>query len=136
MIVVDASALTNAVIDDDVIGDRCRAELDRDPHWTAPAHLIVEVFSSIRGRFLGNKLSEQRALDALDAIASATIDVIDTGPLLARMWELRRNLSGYDAAYVAAAEIHGGTLITSDRRLARAPGIRCEVRLAVPEDSG
>jgi len=52
-----------------------------------------------------------------------------TALLLGRMWELRDNLFGYDTAYVAAAEHLGVPLVTSDKRLAAAPGIRCEVRI-------
>lgn len=47
--------------------------------------------------------------------------------LLGRMWERRDNMSGYDAASVAAAEHLGVPLVTSDKRLASAPGLRCEV---------
>ena len=47
--------------------------------------------------------------------------------MLDRMWQLRDNLTGYDAAYVAAAELLGVTLVTGDRRLAAAPGLRCPV---------
>lgn len=45
------------------------------------------------------------------------------------MWELRENVSAYDASYVALAEAMDAALITSDRRLASAPGLRCEVEL-------
>jgi len=48
-------------------------------------------------------------------------------PLLARVWELRDNLSAYDASYVALAESLGTVLVTADGRLKRAVGIRCEV---------
>jgi predicted nucleic acid-binding protein len=48
-------------------------------------------------------------------------------PLLHRCWELRHNLTTYDAAYVALAELLDAALLTADRRLARASGIRCEV---------
>jgi predicted nucleic acid-binding protein len=50
--------------------------------------------------------------------------------MAARAWELRKNLSVYDAAYVALAERTGMTLVTLDKRLARAPGVNC--RVAVP----
>ncbi len=49
--------------------------------------------------------------------------------LLARCWELRQNLTVYDAAYVVLAKILGVTLLTGDRRLARSPGVRCRVEV-------
>jgi predicted nucleic acid-binding protein len=49
------------------------------------------------------------------------------GMLAARAWDLRHNLTVYDASYVALAELLGATLITLDRGIARAPGLRCEV---------
>ena len=50
-------------------------------------------------------------------------------PLLSRCWELRANLTCYDAAYVALAELLGVTLVTADGRLARAKGLACRVEL-------
>ncbi len=47
------------------------------------------------------------------------------------MWELRHNLTGYDAAYVAVAETYGCALVTADERLTHAPDLRCEIRLAL-----
>jgi predicted nucleic acid-binding protein len=57
------------------------------------------------------------------------VEVVPTLLLLDRMWELRHNFSGYDAGYVAAAEYVGVPLVTSDRRLAAAPSLQCEVRV-------
>lgn len=132
MIVVDASVLTNAFTDDGRIGAHARTELARDAHWAAPEHLVVEVFSAVRGRWLGRKISEKRAGDALAAMVTSTIDLVAAAPLLERMWELRSNVSGYDAAYVAVAETFGCALVTADARLARVPDLSCEVRLALP----
>lgn len=132
MIVVDASALTNALTDDGPVGQTGRAELARDAHWVAPEHLVVETFSAIRGQYLGSKISGQRALDALDTLVASSIELLGTTALLPRMWQLRGNVTGYDAAYVAAAETHGCPLVTADARLARAGDLRCEVRLALP----
>ncbi len=131
MIVIDASVLANALLDDGQLGERARAELAREPHWAAPEHVSVEVFSAIRGRYLGRKVSERRAADAVEALAEASIDLVATMPLFGRMWELRTNLTGYDAAYVAVAETYGCALVTADERLAHAPGPRCEVRSAL-----
>jgi predicted nucleic acid-binding protein len=49
---------------------------------------------------------------------------------LPRVWELRANLTAYDAAYVALAEALGAPLLTRDRRLARAAGHGARVELA------
>lgn len=131
MIVIDASVLANALTDDAVLGTTARAELEVDPHWAAPEHLVVETFAAIRGRYLGSKIRGQRAVDALETLAQLAIDLLKVQPLLARMWELRDNVSGYDAAYVAAAEANRCPLVTADERLLRADGPRCEVRVAV-----
>lgn len=131
MIIVDASVVTNALTDDGDVGVRARIELANDPHWAAPEHLVIEVFSAIRGRWLGRKISERRALEALAAVTVATIDVVDTTALLPRMWELGANMTGYDAAYIAAAEAQDCPLVTADQRLAGAPGIGCDVVLAM-----
>lgn len=131
MIVVDASVLTNALTDDGALGARARQELTADPHWVAPEHLFVEVFSAVRGRWLGRRISEARAVDALAAMSSATVDVISTNSLLDRMWELRANVTGYDAAYLAVAERLACPLVTADQRLAGVPGTGCAVVLAI-----
>ncbi len=136
MIIVDASVLTNALTDDGPVGTRARNELARDEHWAGPEHLIVEVFSAVRGRWLGQKILEKRAEDALTGLRSVAIDLVAVAPLLKRMWELRSNVSGYDAAYLAAAETFGCALVTADARLTRVPDLRCEVRLALPPSNG
>lgn len=130
MIVVDASVLVNACTDDGPVGQAARVELSRDVHWAAPEHLVVEAFSAIRGRCLGGKITEDRASDALRAVSVTAIDLARTVPLLPRMWQLRANISGYDAAYVAAAESYGCPLVTADARLGGVPGLRCDVRIA------
>ncbi len=132
MIIIDASVLANAFTDDGPVGQRSRAELARDAHWAAPEHLVVETFSAVRGRHLGSKISRRRAQDALDALASSTIELLSTTFLLPRMWQLRENLTGYDAAYVAAAEAYDCPLLTADARLTRVGDLRCEIRLVVP----
>ncbi|WP_088959634.1 type II toxin-antitoxin system VapC family toxin [Micromonospora purpureochromogenes] len=129
VIVVDASVLADALVDDGPVGDAARSELTGDPHWAAPAHLLVEVMSVIRGKVLGGKLGLPRAQEAVDTLPSLVIDEIQTPVLLDRMWQLRGNVSAYDAAYVAAAELLACPLVTGDGRLAKASGVRCEIRL-------
>jgi predicted nucleic acid-binding protein len=110
-----------------------RSELARDDHWAAPAHLQVEVFAALRGLNLGGKLSEGRARLALDALRDIIVEAVPLRALMPRMWQLRRNVGGYDAAYVAAAEAHQCPLVTADARLTRVRGLHCEIRLASPE---
>lgn len=131
MIIVDASVLAYALTDDGPVGQAGRRQLARDAHWAGPEHLVVETFSAIRGRLLGGKVDKRRAGDAFDALAASTIELLPTVPLLLRMRELIHNVSGYDAAYVAAAEAYGCALVTADARLARAHGPRCEIRFSV-----
>jgi predicted nucleic acid-binding protein len=129
VIVVDASVLADALIDDGPQGESARAELTSDSQWAAPAHLLVEVVSVIRGKVLGGKLGLVRAAEAIGALSQLVVIEVGAGQLVDRMWELRGNLTAYDAAYVAAAEMLGCPLITGDARLVKANGVRCVVRL-------
>lgn len=95
--------------------------------------MVVEVFSAVRGRYLGGRISRERAEEALTALAELAFDVIQTSTLLGRMWELREAMTAYDASYVALAEAFDCPLVTADARLARSTGVRCEIRLAVPQ---
>jgi len=101
--------------------------LTDDPEWIVPEMWRTEVLSIVRGLARGDKLSASAA----DFAVAWLRDVIDvtapTGPLLARMWELRSNLSAYDASYVATAESYGLTLVTADVRIATAGVARCPV---------
>ena len=129
MIVVDASVLADALIDDGPQSESARAELAKDSQWAAPAHLLVEVVSVIRGKVFGSKSGLIRATEAVTGSSQLVVIQVSAGQLVERMWELRDNLSAYDAAYVAAAEMPGCPLITSDARLAKANGVRCAARL-------
>ncbi|WP_063736634.1 type II toxin-antitoxin system VapC family toxin [Streptomyces sp. RTd22] len=129
MIIVDASVLTEALTGDGAAGKAARARLAQDPHWAAPGHLVVETFHAVRGRFLGGKISSARAEDAVAALTGASIEAIGIQPLLIRMWELRGNVSGNDAAYIAAAEAYRAPLITGDARLSRCTVARCVIEV-------
>lgn len=129
MIVVDASVLANMVAYADERGKKARAALARDAEWAAPEHWKAEVFSVIRGLALGGKITEDRAVWALDLLPRLGIDQVSLDGLLLKMWQLRDNISGYDAAYVALAEQRRLTLMTSDARLARAATAHCRVEL-------
>ncbi len=57
------------------------------------------------------------------------VDRWHMSPLLPRMWELRENLTPYDAAYVALAELTGAVLVTGDERITAPPGARCDIQI-------
>jgi predicted nucleic acid-binding protein len=129
VIVLDAATAAFALLDEGDIGDRCRTAMRADPRWIVPEQWLVEVLSVIRGTLLGAKITPAHAADAATAAAELDPVVASTRLLAARIWALRGNLTTYDAAYVAAAEQYGCALVTTDARLARAPGVRCPVTL-------
>jgi predicted nucleic acid-binding protein len=128
LIVVDASVLVTALIDDAPDGDRFRHRI-RGQRLVAPGLIDIEVVAAIRGRVHGGRLEGRRARQGLVDLMSIPLRRPPHHPLLPRIWALRDNLTPYDAAYVALAEAIGAPLLTADRRLARAPGLDCEVEL-------
>lgn len=128
MIVVDASVLAPALADDGADGDRARARL-RGEALVAPELIDLEAASVIRRQLQGGQLDARRAALALTDLLEVPIRRAPHRPLLGRCWELRENLTIYDAAYVALAELLDVVLVTADARVAGAPGLRCEVGL-------
>lgn len=129
MIVPDASLLTMALTDDGPGGDAAQAALLADSHWIAPDHLPVEVASAIRGRWLGGRISDERADGALQTLLALTVTYVAFVELGERVWELRHNLTPYDAAYLAVAAMNGCRLVTIDRKLRDCAGDYCPVEV-------
>jgi predicted nucleic acid-binding protein len=131
-LVADASVVVPALVDAGSAGETARSAL-ATPDVVAPTLLDVEVVSALRGRVRGGKLSVTRAQTAIGILRVMPLERYDVVPLLERVWELRDNLTAYDATYVALAEAVGATLVTGDERLVKSSGTRCEIRLlAVP----
>lgn len=128
MIVVDASVLAPVVADGGEDGQRFRRRL-RGETVIGPDLLRLEVVSVLRRHADNGSLTDQQADHAVDDLLAFPITVFPTLPLLARAWELRHNVSAYDSSYVALAEAVGHPLLTADRRLANAPGLRCDVEV-------
>jgi predicted nucleic acid-binding protein len=122
VIVVDASVLAPALGDDGPNGDQARERLAGED-LAAPEIVDLELMAVWR-RTLPDP---RRASLAVSNLARIPLARCTHRPLIARCWELRDNISPYDAAYIALAELLGSALLTADRRLARAPGIRCAV---------
>ncbi|HYN31281.1 MAG TPA: type II toxin-antitoxin system VapC family toxin [Ilumatobacteraceae bacterium] len=128
MIVVDASIIVTGLADDGPDGDRIRARL-RGERLIAPHLIDLEVASAWRRLASAGQLDQRRVTLALADLDSLRLERAPHGPLLGRCWELRDNLTIYDAAYVALAEAVDATLLTGDARLASAPGINCDVEV-------
>jgi predicted nucleic acid-binding protein len=126
VLVVDASVLVVALADDGPDGERARERL-RGETLAAPELVDLEVVSVLRKQLAGGALDGRRAQLALTDLADLPLERASHLPLLARCWELRDNLTMYDASYVALAEALDVTLLTADNRIARAPGLACPV---------
>lgn len=122
MIVVDASAAVLGLLND---GD-ARAQL-RNEAIVCPHHVDSEVAHALRAHVLRGEVETAEATRAIDVWARLGIERVGVQGLLGRIWELRGNVTAYDATYVAVAEALEVPLLTSDGRLARAPGPRCTV---------
>ncbi len=129
MIVVDASVLANVVGDDGIDGRRARNEIRGAGDVAAPDLVDVETVAVLRKRWVAGSISARRFLAAVRDLESIGLDRYPTLPFMRRAYELRANVTAYDAAYVALAEVVACELVTADRRLATAPGPRCAIRL-------
>ncbi|MCD9623850.1 type II toxin-antitoxin system VapC family toxin [Rhabdothermincola salaria] len=128
MLVVDASILAPAVADEGSDGRRFRERL-RGETVIGPDLLRLEVVSVLRRHVAKGSLTHVQADRAVEDLLAFPITVFPTAPLLPRVWELRHNVSAYDGCYVALAEAVDHPLLTADRRLAEAPGLRCAVEV-------
>lgn len=127
MLVVDASVLVDALLIDGV----ARARL-AEANLQAPDLIDVELLSVLRRLVLADRLPERHALQALATSQRLGLRRHPSRHLWLRAWELRANLTAYDALYVALAEQLGTTLLTADARATRAPGLLCDVELLAP----
>ena len=125
MIVVDASVIANVVGDDEAAGQLARARLAAASAVSAPDLVDVETVSVLRRRWLAGDLSDERFQGAVDDLLALPITRFPVGPMMVRAFELRANITAYDACYIALAEALACPLITADRRLANAPMTTC-----------
>lgn len=128
MLVVDAGVIATALGDDAGDGDRARARI-RGEVLAAPELMDLEVASVLRRQLRTGAIDLRRAKLALADLAALPVQRVSHEPLLRRCWQLRDNLTVYDAAYVALAEALDADLLTGDRRLASATGPRCRIEV-------
>jgi len=123
-LVIDAGVLAVALVDDGSLGTRVRSRL-LGSELAAPEIIDLEIANVVRNHVIAGNLSGDRARQAIDDLAGLPLTRLSHRPLLRRIWELHPNVTGYDAAYVASAEVLRAPLATADVKLARAPGPRC-----------
>lgn len=129
MIVVDASALLEVLLRTPLglrLEDRL---LGADESLHAPHLIDVEVAQVLRRFAAAGDLTAERGLAALSDLAEWPLSRYAHEPLLERVWQLRQNVTAYDAVYLALAEALEAPLVTCDRRLAAAPGHEARVEV-------
>lgn len=131
LIVVDASLIVDLLAGDD--SPRRKAARDRmsggDAAY-APAHLDIEVISALRGLARRRSgLTEHAPILVANLLRLPIRRELLSGPTAQRVWELRENMTAYDAAYVALAEQLDAVLLTCDAKYASTAGPRCAIEL-------
>lgn len=100
-----------------------------DAAFQVPSIFDAEVLSALRGLVRGRKFDGAAASELVADLMVLPVDRWHMSPLLPRMWELRENLTPYDAAYIALAELTGAVLVTGDERMTNSPGTRCDIQV-------
>ena len=124
--VVDASVLIGALTGSGWEGRWCKQALER-PEIAVPEIALAEATNILRRMELSGSLTRLEAAASHRDLLRLAIERYPFSPFASRVWELRFNLTAYDAWYVALAEALDWPLITLDRRLSLAAGPRCEV---------
>jgi predicted nucleic acid-binding protein len=122
MIVVDASAMTELLLQTD-LGTRVERRLyggDDDLH--APHLVDVEVLSALRRLVQAGEVLRERAEEAIEDLGMISLIRHGHLDLASRAWELRQHATAYDAMYIALAESLDATIVTCDRPFGARPG--------------
>jgi predicted nucleic acid-binding protein len=129
--VLDASAIVSLLLDDGPDGRWLEHRLV-EADLVAPHLMPFEVANIVRRTAARGAIDATEGGQALGALRALDVHLVGFAGLADRVWELRENLTAYDAAYAAVAEKLGARLVTLDERLARAPGLDCEVLVPPP----
>lgn len=124
MIVVDASVVVSALIDDGPTG-RWSEDLMRQEVLAAPTLLPAEVTNVLRRAEIASQVSAETAAQAFADLLALPVQLYTFDVVATRVWELRASVTAYDAWYVALAEALEAPLATLDERLTRAAGPQC-----------
>ena len=116
------------LVDDGPVGRWCE-EIVAQEALAAPHLVVAETLNVLRRLEAAGEIGSVAANLARESFSRLAIDLVPDRALEDRIWELRHNLTCYDAAYVAVAEVLRCPLATLDRKLAAAPGPRCRILL-------
>jgi predicted nucleic acid-binding protein len=129
VIVVDASVVIEVLLNTPAGIQMAERLFDPDETLHAPHLLDVEVAQVLRRYTRTRELDTDRGLQALEDLVDFPLTRYPHDLFLLRIWELRHNVTAYDAAYIALAEALGVPLMTRDAALASAPGNRARIEL-------
>ncbi len=124
--------LVAALVDSQTDGPWARAAIST-ASLAVPELALAEATNLLRRLELTGWVTRLEATAACRDLLRLNMERYPFAPFAERVWELRANVTAYDAWYVALAETVGWPLITLDRRIARASGPRCEV-IVPPND--
>ncbi|WP_335985967.1 type II toxin-antitoxin system VapC family toxin [Glycomyces sp. MUSA5-2] len=128
MIVVDSSAMVTALRFFGPSGDKIRSILSQHQDLAAPAHQTAEILQSFRSLDRGQVIPSDSAHQAVEDYIRLGVKLVSPDlALTARAWELRHNLTGYDALFVALAEQLDCELLTGDTKIERSGVARCPI---------
>lgn len=135
MIVLDASAAVDVLLNFEPNAARVRERIGQEDSGDVRGslhvpHLFeVEVLHVLRRLTLGGQIPERRGLRAVRLLQNMRLTRYSHAPFVERVWELRKNVTAYDAAYVALSEALEAPIVTTDGRLAKAPGHRAKIEV-------
>ena len=130
MIVIDASVMVEVVLRSEA-GEAARPRLLRRRETLHAPHVLdLEVANALRRCLARGEIDDRRGREALADLTNMSIERHGHQPLLERIWQLRDNLTAYDAAYLALAETLGAPLLTRNTGLASIAGHHARVELA------
>ena len=124
--VVDASVLVAALVDSGRTGAWAESVVAAEP-LAGPELVLVETCNVLRRLERSGEILRLEATSAVRDLVRLDLTLFPFGPFADRIWELRNNLTSYDAWYVALAEALGCPLVTLDAKLARASGPGCDI---------
>jgi predicted nucleic acid-binding protein len=124
-LVVDASTVVTALIGGGAHGKWAKSKLRNGGHLVAPAVMTIEATNALRRLEARGRLDPSAASTYFADLQRLRVEVVPFDLIADRIWQLRGNVTSYDASYVAVAELVGAPLATLDMKLVAAPGPAC-----------